>query len=173
MSNQSDFSSPSGSNPAWYALKVRTGSEPVAATALSNRGYAPFCPTYLERRRYSDRMKLVPSVFFPGYLFCKFDIKQKLGLITSQAIEYIVGTGGVPTPVPEAEIECIRRAVEAGGRPAPYLRSGERVRVEYGALQGIEGIFEKHASKWRLIVSIHLLERSVSLHIHEDQVRFL
>jgi hypothetical protein len=50
----------------WYALKVRTRSEFLAVEALQSKGYEPFCPTYPERRRYSDRMKVIENVAFPG-----------------------------------------------------------------------------------------------------------
>ena len=157
----------------WYALKVRTRSELMAASALRSRGHGPFCPTYLERRRYSDRMKLVQAVYFPGYIFCQFELSAKLSILTSQAIEYIVGTAGVPSAIPKTEMNSICLAVRAGARPATYPKTGQHVRVEYGALKGIEGVLEKTASHARLVVSVHLLQRSVSLLIAEDQVHFL
>lgn len=164
-------SSPDGFS--WYALKVRTRSEPLAVSALRNRGYDPFCPTYPERRRYSDRMKTIDNVAFPGYLFCRFDPRNRISVISSQAIEYIVGSGGMPVPIPDREISDIRCALAAGARPAPYSRTGQRVRVEYGVLAGVEGVLARVANTGRLIISVDLLQRSVALHIDEHQVRFL
>jgi transcription antitermination factor NusG len=155
----------------WYALKVRTRSEPVASVGLRNRGYDPFCPTYAERRRYCDRMKIVDKPVFPGYLFCRFDTSKKLPVISSHAVEYIVGVNGVPAPIPEEQIAHIRRAVEAGAIPAPYLEVGERVRVQLGALAGVEGVLVRDASRGRLVVSVDLLQRSVAVEIDEDQVQ--
>jgi len=155
----------------WYALKVRTRSEFLAAKALQYKGYEPFCPTYPERRRYSDRMKVVENVAFPGYLFCQFDPGKKIPIISSCAIEYIVGMRGTPVPIPDQQIADIRRALAAGARPSPYFRVGQRVRVEYGALVGVEGVLATDANTGRLIVSIDLLQRSVALHIDEHQVR--
>ncbi len=158
---------------SWYALKVRTRSEPIAVTALRNRGYEPFCPTYPERRRYCDRMKTIENVAFPGYLFCRFDPRNRVPVISSQAIEYIVGSGRVPVPIPDQQISDIRRAIAAGARPWPYFKAGQHVRVEYGALAGIEGILSREANTGRLIISVDLLQRSVALHIDEHQVRVL
>ncbi|MGI8958249.1 MAG: transcription termination/antitermination protein NusG [Bryobacteraceae bacterium] len=155
----------------WYALKVRTRSELLALEGLRNKGYEPFCPTYRERRRYSDRMKVVENVAFPGYLFCRFDLRKKIPVITSRAIEYIVGTHGTPEPIPEQQIASIRRVLGAGAHPVAYFRVGQRVRVEYGALAGVEGILARDASTGRLIISIDLLQRSVALQIDEHQVR--
>jgi transcription antitermination factor NusG len=116
-------------------------------------------------------MKVIKNVAFPGYLFCRFDPHKKIPVISSPAIEYIVGTRGMPEPIPDHQIASIRRALEAGARPAPYFRIGQRVRVEYGALAGIEGVLARDASTGRLIISIDLLQRSVALQIDEHQVR--
>jgi transcription termination/antitermination protein NusG len=155
----------------WYALKVRTRSEFLALKALQNRGYELFCPTYSERRRYSDRIKIVEHVAFPGYLFCRFDPRKKLAVISSCAIEYIVGTRGTLAPIPDQQIADTRRAFEAGGRPAPYFKIGQRVRVEYGVLAGVEGALTRDVSTGELVISIDLLQRSVAVQIEAHQVR--
>src|SRR3569833_3295993 len=56
----------------WFALKVRVGSEARTVELLTSRGLHPFAPTQQERRRYSDRMKIVAKPVFPGYVFCFF-----------------------------------------------------------------------------------------------------
>jgi transcriptional antiterminator RfaH len=162
---------PTGQLLPWYALKVRTRSEPMAVTALSNRGYFPFAPSIPERRRYSDRMAVVPAPIFPGYVFCRFDVSGKVTVLSCPAVEYIVSFAGAPAIVPDEEIEAVRRAVEAGGRPRSYLAIGQRIRIEFGPLTGLEGILDRTAKGNRLVVSVHLLQRSVSVEIDEDQVR--
>ena len=65
----------------------------------------------------------------------------------------------------------VRRAVEAGARPHPCLSVGQRIRIEYGSLAGLEGVLERNGREHRIVVSVHLLQRSVSIEIDEDQVR--
>ncbi len=156
---------------AWYALKVHTRSEDIAALALSNAGYEMFAPVYRERRKYSDRMKSVETAAFPGYIFCRFDAQNKVPVLRSQAVDYIVGIAGVPTPIPDSEIEAIRLALATGAQPAPYLAVGQRVRIEYGALTGVEGILTRNNGEDRITLSVNLLQRSVSMAIDADQVR--
>jgi transcription antitermination factor NusG len=155
----------------WYALKVRTRSEPVAVTALRNRGYEPFAPVTSERRRYCDRMTVVQTPVFPGYVFCRLDAHRRVPVISSPGVEYIVSFAGAPAIVPEEEIEAVRRALTAGAGPQPYLAAGQRIRIEYGPLAGLEGILQRYGHEHRLVVSIHLLQRSVSVEINEDQIR--
>ena len=164
--------SPNQSFP-WFALKVRTRSEPVAVSALRTRGYDPFCPVYVERRRYSDRVKNVENPVFPGYLFCRFDPTRKIPVISSPAVEYILSSCGVLSEIPEQEISNIRRTVEAGARPTTYFKAGQRVRVEYGSLAGVEGVLVREGTRHSLVVSVELLQRAVSLHIDQDQITVL
>lgn len=155
---------------AWRALKVRTGSESLAASALINRGHEPFLALYEERRRYSDRVKKVQTPAFPGYIFCKFDLRDKVAVLSSPAVLYAVSCFGSIAAVPEEEIEAIRKAIECGGRPAPYPQVGDRVRIECGPLAGIEGLLTRTDGEDRLVLSVHLIQRSVAVRVDADQV---
>ena len=157
----------------WYALKVRTRSEPVAVAALRNKGYDPFAPTIAERRKYCDRMSVVRTPAFPGYIFCRLDTRYKVPVLSCPAIDYIVSFAGEPAVVPDLEVDAVRRSLEAGGQPRTYLAVGQRIAIEYGSLAGVEGILERFGKQHRIVVSVHLLQRSVSVEIDEDQIRAL
>jgi len=92
-------------------------------------------------------------------------------LITPGVIS-VVGTGRVPIPVEESEIESIQRMVSSGLRvePCPYLEVGQLVRIEDGALSGIEGVLTSFKGSQRIVVSISLLRRSVALEIDRSVV---
>jgi len=157
----------------WYALKVRTGAEPRVKTALENKGYNVFLPTWLDCRRYSDRIKKIQAPLFSGYLFCRLDVVNRLPILTTSYVDSIVSFGGEPCPIEDHEITAIQRAVEFGSSPTPwpYLSKGDRVRVQFGSLTGIEGIVLRADGKERLILSIDLLQRSVSVEIDRDHIR--
>jgi len=155
---------------AWYALKVRTGGEFAAVDALRHRGFTSYSPTQKERRRYSDRMKVIETAVFPGYVFCQFDFQEKLPIISCPGVEYIVGFAGVPSPVPEDELLNVSRMIAAGASATHVLTCGQRVRVTHGPLEGIEGVLVRGATGDRLVVSIKLLNQGASLHIDEDEV---
>lgn len=157
--------------PHWHALKVRSGAERKAALALHYRGFVSYAPVYQEVRRYSDRMKTVYAAIFPGYIFCRFRPTWKVSVLSSPAVEYIVGGTGVHVTIDESEIEAIRRCIAAGGRAVPYLRAGQRVRIEHGSLTGIEGIFLRSGGAGRLVLSVDLLQRSIAVEIDSDHVR--
>lgn len=157
----------------WYALKVRTRGESLVSTILQRKDYAIFLPTYKESRKYSDRIKTIDAPLFPGYLFCRLDAAHRLPILTTPGVDYILGNNGEPEPLPEQEIEAILRVVRSGGaaRPWPFLKTGSRVRVELGAFTGVEGILLTERGTDRLVLSITLLQRSVSVEIDRTWIR--
>ncbi len=157
----------------WYALKIRTRSEAVALASLDYYGFESYCPQVKTRRKYSDRLKSVTEPIFPGYLFCRFDLSNKSKVLSSSAVERVVGFGSQAAAISASEIEAIRRTVEAGGAAAPVPRIGDRVRVIAGSLRGIEGVLVRDAAAASFVVSVQLLQRSVSLSIEPSAVEII
>jgi transcription antitermination factor NusG len=156
----------------WFALKVRSCHENTASLALKNQGFAEFMPTYRARRRWSDRFKDIDLPLFPGYVFCRFNPKNRLPVLKLPGITGVVSFGQGPHPLDESEIERIRTLVECGlpVQPWPYLHVGDRVRIEAGALSGLEGILVQVKNEFRLVVSLNLLQRSVAVEIDSHRV---
>ncbi len=156
----------------WYALQVRPRFEKVIASTLLNKGYEGFLPLYRHRSRWSDRMKEVQLPLFPGYLFCRFDLNKRLPILVTPGVMHVVGIGRTPHPVDEGEIAALQSIVFSGlqAEPRSYLNLGERVRIAIGPLAGVEGILAGIKGSNRLVVSVSLLQRSVSVDIDESWV---
>jgi transcription antitermination factor NusG len=161
-----------GARYPWFALQVRLRHESNVSDHLQGKGYEWFLPLYKARRRWSDRVKEVDSPLFRGYLFCRFNPHDRLPILKTPGVTQIVGYNHVPVPVDEQEIQAIRRLVASGvpNFPCAYLEVGSKVRIEAGALRGIEGILMDLKGKRRLVLSITLLQRSVAVEIDSDAV---
>ena len=157
----------------WYAIRVRSKCEKLVSTALSGKDYHQYLPLYRSRRKWSDRLKDLDLPLFPGYLFCRLDVQNRLPILTTPGVVSIVGTGKVPVPVPEAEIEAIRTVIRSGLHvlPWPRLAVGTKVVIEHGPLKDIEGVILNIEKKYRLLVSVPLLQRSVSVEIDREWAR--
>ncbi len=157
----------------WFAVRVRSNQERVTLLHLRERGYERFAPSYKSERRWSDRKKEIDQLLFPGYIFCRFDPGDRLGVLTVPGVVDLVGFGKTPEPIPEQEIERVRRMVESGllVTPYPFLNVGQTVLIEGGPLNSVEGILVELKGKHRLVVSINLLQRSVSAEVDRRSVR--
>jgi transcriptional antiterminator NusG len=157
----------------WFALRVRSNYERITVTHLRERGYQEFAPSYKTERRWSDRTKQIDRFLFPGYIFCRFDPGERLPILTAPGVVDVVGFGKVPEPIPHDEIERVRRMVDSGllVTPYPYVEVGQAVLIERGPLSGVEGILVEVKGTVRLVVSINLLQRSVSAEVDRQAVR--
>ena len=158
----------------WYAIRTQSKFESPVSAALRGKGYQEFLPLYHSRRRWSDRVKELDLPLFPGYVFCRFDLRDRLlPILTTPGVVAILGAGKTPVPISAEEIAAVRAIVCSGlpARPWPCLTCGSRVLIEYGPLAGIEGIALRVDKVFRLVVSVHLLQRSVAVEIDRDWVR--
>jgi transcription antitermination factor NusG len=156
----------------WYAVYVRPRHEKVVELSLKGKGYAAFSPFYRTRRKRSDRTKEVDLPLFPGYVFCRFDRSHRLPILVTSSVVKIVGPGNVPEAIDDAEINSIEAIVKSDRPmlPWPFLKVGQRVRIEAGPLCGAEGTLQQVKNKCRLIASITLLQRSVAVDVDRDSV---
>ena len=156
---------------SWYGLRTKSRFEKAAAASLAYKGYQYYLPTYRSRRRWSDRMTEVQAPLFPGYVFCRFDVSQRLPILVIPGIVSVVGIGREPASIPDEEIAAIETVLRSGlsAEPWPYLPEGQRVRVDKGSLNGIEGIVVKSKKgAWRMVVSVTLLQRCLSVEIDRE-----
>jgi transcription antitermination factor NusG len=151
----------------WFAIQVRTRYEKQVAQSIESKNIHTFLPLYAARRRWSDRTKEVHVPLFDGYVFCQLDPCERMPVLVTPGVLQFVGIGKTPVPVEQGEIAAIQKLVQFGSvvRPWPFLREGERVRVDDGPLRNVEGILLRGEDADEVVVSITLLQRSVAVKI--------
>ncbi len=161
-----------GMNEDWYALYVKSRFEKYVTTQLEAKGYETYLPTYICKRKWSDRIKTLTLPLFPSYVFCRFDIHARLPVVIIPGVVTILGAGKSPIPIDRLELSAVRQITESQlqAQPHRYLAVGEIVRVETGPLEGLVGIILRTKGSDRLVVSVSLLMRSVSVEIDRNCV---
>jgi transcription antitermination factor NusG len=159
----------------WYALQLKTRFEKVVAQHLRGKGYEEYLPTYRSRRHWSDRIKEIECPLFPGYIFCKFDLRDRLPLLIIPGVRSVVSFGGAACPIPEEEILAVQRVVNSGMQYGPWselseMGTGQAVQVKVGPLRGLKGVIVRVKDKHHLVISIAMLQRYVSVEIDRDSV---
>jgi transcription antitermination factor NusG len=151
----------------WYALHTRSRHEKLVHELLSKKDIETFLPLRKIKRRWSDRIKEIAEPLFKGYIFIHAPLAKRLDILQTKGVVRYVGFGGVPAAVPETQLEAVRRFIEQdiAVDPFPYLKEGERVVVRSGPLQGVQGLLVCKKNKYRLVISLDLINQSASVEI--------
>jgi transcription antitermination factor NusG len=159
----------------WYAVLVRPRHEKAVTRHLEHQGFNCFLPVYRSVRRWKDRRKELDMALFPGYVFVNLDLRDRLGVLRAPGILRFVNFQGQPAALPDSEIGALKSSLSAGLRPQPhpYLRQGTKVRVKRGPLVGVEGIMIRRKERFRLVLSIDLIMRSVMFEVDEADIELL
>lgn len=154
-----------------YAIQVRYQYERVVEESLKLRGLSPFLPLFKQRRKWSDRVMEVDTPLFPGYIFCPFDLKNRVPVLSSPGVVGIVGAGKRPLAVDCAELAAVRAMTLRGIDVQPCSAvPGQKIRIGSGPLKGLEGALLEVRGKHRLVVRISILNRSISAIIDGSEV---
>lgn len=156
----------------WYALYTCSRHEKQVARNLEGQHVEHFLPLYDTVRRWKDRRMRVQLPLFPGYIFVRILLRDRLQVLKVPGAVSLVGANGHATPLPEEDVEMVRRGL-AGGvglEPHPYLKIGRRVRIRQGALAGAEGILVRKKGAMRVVISLELIRQAMSVEVDAPDV---
>jgi transcription termination/antitermination protein NusG len=155
------------SQPCWYAAYTQANHEKKAASEISRRGVESFLPLYRTARRWSDRRVELEMPLFQGYVFVHLALSDRLKVLQVPGVVRIVGFGGLPAPLPEEQISTLRAGLTGHLRaePHPYLNVGRRVTIKRGPLAGMQGVLLRRKGSCRVVISISLIQRALSIDI--------
>jgi transcription antitermination factor NusG len=158
--------------PRWFACYTRARAEKRVERMLLERSIDAYLPTMTLKRVWADRQKVVAFPLFPSYVFGRFELRDLHRVLTIPGVATVVRIGGQPAPVPDADIENIRRLVAGLTKTdqRPELRpfqEGERVVVSDGPFRGIEGVVTQLRGRAHVLVGLRTIGYSLSVQIQE------
>jgi transcription antitermination factor NusG len=151
----------------WYAAQTCAKHEKSVLDQLSQRTVEAYLPVYSSVRRWKDRRVRLELPLFPGYVFVRLALRDRLQVLQTPSVVRLVGFGGQPAALPDQEIDKLRQGLACDMRLErhPYLKVGRRVRVRSGPLEGLEGILVRRKNASRFVISLDLIMRSVAVEI--------
>ncbi len=158
-----------GTKPGWYAALTRSRFEKTVRAEFEAQGIEHYLPTIQDTHQWKDRKRVVEQPIFPGYIFTRFadNPRERRKILQTRGVVSILGASGGIEPVPDRELEAIRRLL-ASGAPCfthPFLQEGAWVRICRGTLKGIEGRLIRFKDRCRIVLSVEMLSRSVAAEI--------
>ncbi len=161
---------PSTEVPKWYAVHTRHQHESVVQRQLEGEGLTTYLPLIREVRQWSDRKKQIEVPLFSCFLFVRGVYNPQLHhtVVKKPGVLGFVGIGKQGIPIPEAEIDGVRRLLAARVplSPYPFVTAGQKVRIRGGVLDNLEGIVISNTGR-KLVVSIETIQRSVAVQLED------
>lgn len=156
----------------WFAVYTRSRHEKAVADQLSRKSVQHLLPLYRTVHRWKSRPTEVCLPLFPSYVFVCITTQQLLQVLRTPGVVRFVEVAGRPLPIRQSEIEAIQTAVRSDLRVQPHgqLALGARVQIRSGPLQGLEGVLVRKPGSLRLVLSVSLISRSISVEVRDCDV---
>ena len=155
----------------WYACYTHGRHERKVEAGLERVGIESYLPMWTQERKWSDRVKKIEVPLFPSYVFGRFRLIDLAAVLRTPGLATVVRSGGYPTPIPDHELEYVRRVADTSCAhgielEADYgVEKGDRVRVVRGVFRGIEGVVLEHRSQMRVLIRLKAIQRCLAIHV--------
>jgi len=149
----------------WYAVCTRPNHEKRVAEQLQRKNLAQLLPLYNSVRQWKDRKVCLAMPLFPGYVFVRISLQERLKVLEIPGVAYFVGFGNQAACLPEEDLRLLQGCMnrESSAQPHPYLCAGDRVRVKSGPLQGLQGFIVCVKNRTWLVLSFDSIRCSATL----------
>lgn len=156
----------------WFAVQTRHHHEKRIAARLQLAEMETFLPVHRAVHRWNNGVLAhVELPLFPCYLFARISFAQRVRLLKEPGIISLAASNLTPTPLPDEEISHLRLVAESvKAQPHPYLAVGQRVKIVAGPLTGVEGILLRKKHELRVVVSIEVIMRSITVEVSEFEI---
>jgi transcription antitermination factor NusG len=152
--------------PRWYAAYTLPRHEKTVARLLIKQEIETYLPLYWVMHCWNHRRVKVELPLFPGYLFVKMLITDRVRILAHPGVIRLVSFNGKPAAIPDDEVEMLRSSLAVcKAKPYPFLTPGKRVRIRSGPLTGFEGRILRRKGTMRLVVSLDSIQRAILLEV--------
>ena len=157
----------------WFAIWTRSRHEKLVRDQLLQKQFEVFLPTITKWSRWKDRKKQIEWPLFPGYCFVRCPPQHVRTVLGCKGVVHFVSFGARPEPVPDHEIDGIRRLLASmlPHDPCPFIDVGMWVQVVHGPLSGVRGRLVRKDQSTTLVVAIEMLGRALRVQIDAADVR--
>jgi transcription antitermination factor NusG len=159
----------------WYAAYTCANHEKRVAAEMGSRDVEHFLPLYNSLRRWKDRRVKLELPLFPGYVFVRLALCNRLRVVQIPSVVRLVGFGGLPIALPDRDMEIMRSGLSQSvcAKPHPFLTVGRRVRIVAGPFAGLKGILTRKKNNLRVVVSIDPIQLSIAVEVEMGELKAL
>ncbi|MCU1254181.1 MAG: transcription antitermination protein nusG [Candidatus Angelobacter sp.] len=159
----------------WFAVFTAPRHEKRVETHFHLRGIENFLPIYVKQSQWKDGSKRTLRLpLFSNYIFVRIGRVERVPVLRVPGVTFIVGGGPHPLPVPDSYIHFLREGLRYGKiEPHPCLTLGARVRIRSGAMIGMEGVLLRKKSNLRVVLTLEMIMKSVTVEVREEDIELI
>jgi transcription antitermination factor NusG len=156
----------------WFAAYTTSCHEKSVVEHCHVRAIDCFLPTYRSARRWKNGCTVnLERPLFPGYVFVRMNLTHRVRVLDVPGVVSIVGAARQPTPLPDADVEALRNGVHLlSAEPHSYLSAGDKVKIRNGPLAGMTGILVRRKNSLRVVLTLELIMKSISVEVDEQDL---
>ena len=157
----------------WRAVYVKSRFEKKVANEFERQGIEHYLPLYERLSQWADRKKTIREPLFAGYIFARINAHERLPVKKVNGVVRLVGDDrSLQAAIPDDQVESLRLVLSQKARfdPYVYLKEGTPIRVARGPLKGAKGKLIRKDKAHRIVISIDLIARAISVDIDAAMV---
>ena len=160
----------------WFAAYTNPRAEKSVFNQLQKKEIEVFLPTQKVLKQYKKRKKKVEEVLFKSYIFVRITKTKFFEVIKTQGIVRIISFEGTPVPVPDIQIEIVKRLINNEiifDVEDIIFSKGDCVEIIDGVLKGLKGILINNKGNHKVAMALDSLNKSIIVEIDRRQLRNL
>jgi transcription antitermination factor NusG len=156
----------------WYAVYTVSRHEKRIEEQLRNRAIENFLPVYDKQREWKDGSRgMLRLPLFSNYLFVRIGRGGRVPVLKVPGVRTILGFGPQPLPIADSYIQWLQESLQDRKiEPYPYLVAGAKVRIRSGAMAGMEGVLVRKKSNFRVVFTMEMISRSVTVEVELEDI---
>ncbi len=144
---------------SWYAVRTFSRAEKQVVERLRGKGVEAYVPLRVEKRKWSDRIKVVETPLITCYVFVRVASGRMIDVLRTQGVVGYVREGSVPVVIPDRQMNDFIRSVDSVPHSVDFTTSkikvGEPIIVTRGPLSGMKGEMIEYANGHKLIIRLN------------------
>ncbi|MCR5444730.1 MAG: hypothetical protein K6E96_03480 [Bacteroidales bacterium] len=165
------------SKPTWVAVMTRPNAETLVAERFRNADtpIEYYLPMIIGKDKRFKRNPMHEKPMFPCYIFARINNRQIYQTRTTKGVVGIVSSQHSIIPVPDREIEAVRR-LEASERKVHFYETSQLVRgvqvtIMEGEFAGMTGTLVKSCKDGNFSINIEVMNLSMVVRVRREELK--
>jgi len=161
----------------WYAAYTDSRAEKKVCLELVKKDIECYLPIKVEKKQWSDRVKIVENPLIRGYIFVKVSNREYYDVLITHGVRRYVCFEGNPTAIPENQINDLKLFIERLNTEVEVtserISKGTFVKIVSGPLLGVCGEVVEIRGKRSIVLRFNDLGFCVHTDLGANEVELI